>query len=309
VPDSAHTQISDALITYTGDPPPLTFTYDQVLTAGRRERRLRRITIASSATAVAGVAVSIAALALPRLMSTAPPTSYTVAGPSWSTVDPTPYCRTASAPPTGPTVAPTTVVNEKNGYRIRIPTEPADHAAARISCYLAAAVPPLLPGVAFYRDPATPAGTVPLQAYPYRVFDPARPAQTTPPGISASAVVTDEQGVGDIGFGVSPAYETAAAAAANCRGPHCSVRTGPHGETVTVLDVTTDSGYRLINVHVYRGDTIIFASASNGTPAAVALDPSQAVSSDQKKAGRKDLPLSIDQLIELTAVPQLDLFP
>src|SRR5262249_22877373 len=85
--------------------------------------------------------------------------------------------------------------------------------------YLAAAVPPLLPGVTFHRDPTPPADTVPLQAYPYRVFDPARPNETTPPGISASAVVTDEQGIGDIGFSVSSAYQTAAAGSRKLRGP------------------------------------------------------------------------------------------
>lgn len=309
MPDPAHTDIHDALMAYTSDAPPPAFTYDRILTSGRRARRLRRIATAGAATMVATVAVSVVLLTQPHQAPTTPSTLYTVAGSSWSTLNPTSYCKTASAPAASPTIAPTTVINEKNDYPIRIPTEPADHAAARISCYLAAAVPSLLPKATFHRDPSTPANTIPLQAYPSRTFDPARPGDTTPPQISASAVITDDEGVGDIGFSASPAYETATAAAANCGQPPCSVRTGPHGETVTVIDVTTDSGYHLVNVYVYRGDTIIFGSASNGIPDAVASNPSEAVSADAKKAGRKDLPLTVDQLIDLAAAPQLNLFP
>jgi hypothetical protein len=58
-----------------------------------------------------------------------------------------------------------------------------------------------------------------------------------------------------------------------------------------------------------ESDTITFASASNGVPDAVTPGASEAVSTDDKKAGRKDLPLTVDQLIEVAAAPQLDLFP
>ena len=110
----------------------------------------------------------------------------------------------------------TSVINPKNGFSIAIPTEPVDHAAARFSCYLMHAVPELVPGAAFARDPNSPAQTVPLQAYPSRVFDPDRPLDTSPPFVEASAVVSDEQGVGQVGFAVSPASESAAEAVANC---------------------------------------------------------------------------------------------
>jgi len=80
-------------------------------------------------------------------------------------------------------------------------------------------------------------------------------------------------------------------------------------DDLVVLDGTSKSGYRLVNVYVYRGDTITFASASNGVPDAVTPGASEAVSTDDKKAGRKDLPLTVDQLIEVAAAPQLDLFP
>jgi len=296
--------IHDALVAYADDAPPPAFSYDRILAAGRRSRRRRRIVTAGAATTVVAVAIGVALVTQPHRD---PPAPYTPAGPSWSTLDPAPYCRTAGAPASGPAIAPTTIVSEKNGHRIRIPTEPAGHAAARISCYLARVVPARLPGATYHRDLSTPAGTVPLQAYPSRIFDPARPGDTSPPSIVASAVVTDDQGVGDIGFRAGAAYESAEAAAANCGPPQCTVRTGPRGATVTVLDSTTDAGYRLVNVLVHRGDTIILASASNGIPEAVV--PSEAVATDTRRPGRRDLPLTVDELIEIAAAPEMDLFP
>lgn len=304
MPDPIDTQIHDALVAYTGAQPPLSFSYDEVLASGRRTRRRRRLAVTSAAAAVAAVAAAGVSLALPH--GSAEPAPYVVAGPSWSTLDAAPYCATASAAPTGPLVKPTTVVSEKNGYPIRIPAEPAAHAAARISCYLATVVPPLLPDVIYHRSAAALAGTMPLQAYPGRVFDPARPAETTPPFITAGAVVSDDQGAGEIGFGAAPAYESAAEATTNCAGNGCTVRTGPNGETVTVLDITAASGYRHVEVHVYHGDTIVSASAENGVTPATA--PGEAISSEDLKPARKDLPLTVEQLVELACTPQLDLF-
>jgi hypothetical protein len=305
VPDPTDTQIHDALVAYTDAEPPLSFTYDDVLAAGRRARRRRRLAVAGAAAAVAAVAVGGVSLALPHRRGDLLLAPYAVAGPSWSTLDAAPYCKTASAEPTSPLVKPTTVVNEKNDYAIRIPAEPADHAAARISCYLATAVPPLLPDVTYHRSSSTPADTMPLQAYPGRVFDPARPADTTPPYITADAVITDDQGAGTIGFGAGPAYESAADAAANCAGI-CAVRRGPHGETVTVLEITEASGYRHVEVHVYRGDTIASASAENGVTPPTA--PGEASSTNGLKPARRDLPLTVQQLIELACAPELDVF-
>lgn len=182
MPDPIDTEIRDVLVAYTGNEPPLSFTYDHVLGGGRRARRRRRITVAGAATAVIAVVAGVALHG-----ADAAPAPYTVVGPSWSTLDAAPYCAAASAPPTSPLVKPTTVVNEKNSYPIRIPAEPADHAAARISCYLATAVPRLLPpGVTYHRSAETPATTMPLQVYPGRVFDPARPAVTVLDSTTAS---------------------------------------------------------------------------------------------------------------------------
>jgi len=306
VPDPYDTQIHDALAAYTGDEPPLSFTYDEVLARGRRARSHRRLAVAGIAVAVAAAGTGGVLLGLPRPSADTSPPPYAVAGPSWSTLDAAPYCATATAPPTSPLVKPTTVVNEKNGYPIRIPAEPADHAAARISCYLATAVPPLLPDATYHRSASTPAGTLPLQAYPGRVFDPAHPADTTPPFITAGAVITDDQGAGEIGFGAAPASESVAEATANCTGNGCTARIGPNGETVTVLDYTTASGYRHVEVHVYRAGAVISASAENGlTPA---TNPGEGVTSDEIKPTRRDLPLTVEQLVELASAPELDPF-
>lgn len=307
MPEQTDTEVRDALLAYTGDQPPLTFTYDHVLASGRRARRRRRIAAAGAGAAVAAVAAGAVLAVLPHTR-TAPPEPYEVAGPSWSTLDPEPYCAAAAKPPAGPAIAPATVVSEKNGYRMRMPTEPAAHAAARFSCFLAKAVPPLLPGADFHLGAGAPAGTRPLRADPVRVFDPARPGDTTPPYFSASAVVSDSKGVGEVGVGVMATAESTADAIANCTGPACTVRTGPNSETVTVLDTTSSSGVRLVNVYVYRGDTTTVASASNGIPDGAARDPNEARSTAEQRPGRPDLPLTVDQLITLAAAPELDLF-
>jgi hypothetical protein len=301
VPDHTDTRIHDALVAYTGAEPPLSFTYEEVLAGGRRARRRRRLAVAGAASVAAVAVAGGVSLVLPH--RTADPAPYAAAGPSWSALDPAPYCTTAGAPPTGALVKPTTVINEKNDYPIRIPSEPAGHAAARISCYLAKAVPPLLPDATYHRTEGTPADALPLQAHPARLFDPARPADTAPPFISADAVIADDQGAGTIGFSASPAYESAADATANCAGS-CAVRSGPHGETVTVLTTTTASGYRHVEIRVYRGDMIVSASASNGVTPAMA--PEQASQGDREPV-RRDLPLTVEQLVELASAPEFDL--
>ncbi|WP_433302006.1 hypothetical protein ACQP2F_07770 [Actinoplanes sp. CA-030573] len=294
----ADTDIRELLVAYTGDPPPPAFSYDGVLAAGRKRRRRRRIGAACAAVlAAAGLGIAL----LPGAGSRDDLTFPVLDGPFWATLDPQPYCAKASEPPAGPTVQPTTVLGT------RIPTEPAAHAGARISCYLAKTVPPRLDGTDFYRDPATPAGTRPLEAYPLRVFDPKRPAETTPPVISVSAVVRDARGVGEIGFGVSSTSPGAAAAAKDCDGHGCTVRTGPHGETIMVLDVRTSSGYRLVNIWIYRGDTTSFASAANGIT--TEFGPGGVTSAEQQKPSRPDLPLSVDDLIAIASDPAMTLFP
>ncbi|MEV4517006.1 hypothetical protein AB0K00_49645, partial [Dactylosporangium sp. NPDC049525] len=249
--------------------------------------------------ALVAAAVVVAGLLPGPAPAPAPP-----AGPGWASLDAAPFCAAAAAPPGSPTTAPTSTVNEKNGYVTVWPTEPADHAAARLSCHLLREVPRALPGVTFYRDLRDPAGTVPLQVYQQR--------RTVEPWFTSSAVVADGRGVGTIGFGISPAYESSADAVAGCTPPACTVRTGPHGEVVTVVVAgsTRRGQVQLVNVRAYLGQTITFASAVNANTAAVApAAAGEASSLNELRAGRPDLPVSIDALIDLIATPALTLFP
>lgn len=298
------TDIREALVAYAEDEPPMTFSYEQVVIAGRRARRRRRIAAAAAGSLVFVAVTGVVVAALPHIRADPPP--LTLDGPSWPALDPAPYCAAAEAEPSTPAIAPTTHVSEKTGYRIRIPTEPADHAADRISCYLAKAVPPLLPGVTYHRSPGAPDGSVALEAYPVRVFDPAQPGETTPPYFSAEAFVSDSKGVGEIGFGAYPATETVEDAVASCDG--CDVRSGPQGATVLVHELAEESGYRLVNVWVHRGDTVAFATATNALPAE-SPPAGEASSTADQEVGRPDPPLTPDQLVELASAPELTLFP
>ncbi len=303
------TVVRDALLRHAADEPPMTFTSADMIRAGRRSRRLRVAGgIAGSAVALAVViGTGIAAIAPERAVPATPhgvPAGTTV----WTYLDAAPFCGMAATPAT-PTMEPTTVVNPKNGFAIPIPTEPVDHASARFSCYLMA-LTKQLPGAMFARDPTTPADTVPLQVYAARAFDPSDPLETAPPFYAASAVIYDEHGVGQVGFAIGPAAQSATEAAANCTGPMCTLRYGPHGEIVTVLTVSSDTGYLLVNINVYRGQTVTFASAENGVPTATAPGQVGVITDGMSpEVGRADLPISVDQLIAILAAPELTLFP
>ncbi|MBG0564670.1 hypothetical protein [Actinoplanes aureus] len=258
------TDIRDALIAYTGDEPPLTFAYEHVLTAGRRARRRRRIAAAAGGSLVFVAVTGVFMAALPHVRAD-PDVSAGVA------LDPAPFCAAAEAEPSSPAAV--------------------EHAAARISCYLLTAVPPLLPEADFQRIPGSSDDVLPLQAYP---------SQETPPIISADALVSDSRGFGEIGFGLYPAAETVEEAIASCAG--CDVRQGSHGETILVHEAVEESRLRRIDVWVHKGDTVVFATATNAVPDAT-LD------SDKQEMGRPEPPLDEDQLVELATAPELTLFP
>jgi hypothetical protein len=148
---------------------------------------------------------------------------------------------------------------------------------------------------------------VPLQVHPGRTFDANHPLETSPPYFTASAVVADGNGVGEIGFGVSSASESIVDATNNCGPRFCTVRSGPHGELITVLDIGGGSEVHVINVSICRGGSVVFGSASN------AISPTTVETvggaSQQKQLGRTDLPISVDNLVEILLGPELTLFP
>jgi hypothetical protein len=303
------TVVRDALLRNAADEPPMTFTSDDMIRTGRRSRRLRHAgSVIGSALTVALVAGTAIALVSAGSRPLAKPVTLKPGTPLWTTLDTSSFCAAAAVAQVDAVGSRQTVVNPKNGYPIAIPTEPSEHAASRLSCYLMSAVPAHLPGAAFTRDPNTPADTVPLQVYPGRAFDPSQPEATSLPFFAASAVISDRNGVGQIGFAVSPAAESVAAATTNCQAPVCSVREGPHGEVVTVLSLEWETGYRLVNINVYRGQIVTFASASNGVPSVLAAGEVQAITDDSTPAiGRADLPMSVDDLIDILSAPALTL--
>ncbi|GAB3865969.1 hypothetical protein ACFPIJ_13550 [Dactylosporangium cerinum] len=293
------TLIRNALQSYVSDGPPMTVHSAGVLAAGRRARRRRRLHVAAGSaaglTALAGVLVLALGLLPGQAAGPALP-----AGPSWAALDPSPFCTAAS--PSSPTTAPSSTVNEKNGHVIVWPTEPTDHAAARLSCYLLSEVPRRLPGVTFFRDQRSPEATVPLQVFH---------STAGVPSFTSSAVVADGRGVGTIGFGSLPAYETPADATAGCHAPACTVRTGPHGELVTVVigGSLKRGKVQLVNVRAYLGQTITFASATNADTGTGPAAQGQVSVVERLPMGRPDLPLSIDALVDIITAPELTLFP
>jgi hypothetical protein len=293
--------VREALLAYAADEPPMTLTSEGVLAAGRRSRRLRRVL------AVAGSVAGLASLAglflfVPGPVLPAPP-----AGPSWSGLDTEALCTAADRPATPVTGLPTSVRNE-SGYNRPVPTEPTDHAAARLSCYLMREIPRLLPGAIFQSIPGAPPGLQPLQVHDDRPGGLAKPVDRSLPYYVSSAIVEDGNGVGTVGFGISPAGGSAADAAADCGGTTCAVRTGPHGEVITVstlpaFTLAGNAGSYFVTINIYMGQTLITASASNQD----IREPSHGTGAPP--AGRADLPLSVDQLIAIGTASQLSLFP
>ncbi|GGM76854.1 hypothetical protein ACFFX1_35775 [Dactylosporangium sucinum] len=168
----------------------------------------------------------------------------------------------------------------------------SDDRADRFTCSLQTAVSRRLPGATFRRNPAAAAG--PLEVY--RDGD----------RWTASALVADEHGIGAIGFGISPAAGPGDVKEQLCEPPVCSERTGPHGEPVTVLHVGGRRSYQnqLINVRMYAAGTQLFASATNATFGATA-QPGEAQVLEQQEVTRPDVPLTVDDLVAILAVPDL----
>jgi hypothetical protein len=293
VPEPIDHRIRDALITYTGAEPPLTFTYEQILSRGRGRRRRRRFALAAAVTTLAAV---VAGMAFPALTK-----PYTPVAPAQSTLDARPYCRAASSPPPSPLISPSTV--DRSGNVSWRPAAPPGHTAAQLSCYLATKIPPLLPGGAYRRSLDAPAGTMPLQAQLRP--SPAAPGSTDE-AVSAAAVVTDDQGAGAIGFGVvvGQASQRIGQWAGGTLG-FCGAHTTSTGKTIVVFDTTTASGYRVVQVYVYAGDGIISARGSNGSALPAGLGPQI---DDGTEPTRRSPPLTKDQLVDLACGIQLDFF-
>jgi hypothetical protein len=74
--------------------------------------------------------------------------------------------------------------------------------------------------------------------------------------------------------------------------------------SITIQD-STSGGVRVVNIWVHKGHTLVFGSASN----AVATHVGTGGVVDEWTVGRDDLPISIDDLIEILVARELTLFP
>ncbi|MET7401243.1 hypothetical protein ABZS66_47965 [Dactylosporangium sp. NPDC005572] len=118
--------LDTALREYTDGGPPTRVTSAAVLTAGRRVRHRRRLTVATGAVAVlAATGVLIANIP-------GDPAPVQPSGPGWAALDPQPFCA-------------------------------SDQQADRLTCYLQTEVSRRLPGATFHRRSTAKAG--PLQVY------------------------------------------------------------------------------------------------------------------------------------------------
>lgn len=267
------TFVHDALVAYTDDAPPMTLSSDRVIAAGRRRRNRHRAGLFSATAVVLALAVTVTNLA----PNAPPPTVF--AGPQWTYLAPAVPCAEASQPADPqPSATPSSVLNKDNGFRIPIPNEQPDHAAARFTCFLMQAVPLRLPAGTLFApmDGFTAPGGQPLEmpAHGTGVSVTAtelggRQEIVTSSAFIAVALVGNDREWGKVEFDVFPQTQTGAQAAAACRAerpPTCTVTTRPHGEIVLVDRDSRPDGFREIEVQVYRGTEVVAASAANGAP-------------------------------------------
>lgn len=224
--------LAEALRAHVRDEPPLGLTSTDVLTAGRRSRRLRRTGYALGGVAAVSGALLVA-VTVPGLLP-ALGTNHDVAQP------------VASAP------------DEATCERLVGGLVDATEASDRLSCYLLDTIPRILPQATLTDNPARP-GTAALVAAP--------DIMGSNGGISATAVVTDNAGTGIILVTVAPGpAPDPDQIAGRCGGAtaKATCRIGPHSEHIETFDLGKDQrGVHSRTVYVYVGNTFIVASAMN----------------------------------------------
>jgi hypothetical protein len=167
----------------------------------------------------------------------------------------------------------------------------------RIGCYLSTVVPSVRPDATLsYLD--GPAGTEPLGAY--------RADEAAPGAFGASALVSDALGRGNLQFLIFRWPTPGTVPPEPCGEPgDCTLREGPHGETVAVSSSRFSDGdppaeHIMISVTVYTGQTVVVAMTAN---------TGLGVLTDDGRPGRPEPPLTVDQLIEIACGPALVIYP
>ncbi|HLL69569.1 MAG TPA: hypothetical protein VK453_28195 [Micromonosporaceae bacterium] len=293
-------QVRDALLTYVDSEPPMAVRSDDILTAGRRARRVHRMTAGAAGGAVAGIVVLAAAAVtgvLPGqgapLRPAAPSASAASPAPSASTAAPAPSAGTAAQ---GEPVAPCTARPGPRPAQTATPGETlqpelAAWARASLTCYLADALPRVLPDARYAAPDGAYAGA--LQAYSH---DPPMGAR-----VDAAALITDSEGTGDILVIVeakTPAQFDAEVR--TCRRPECVTRSGAGGSRIMIGETppVSPGGYYDITVRAFRGHTAVVMEVTNSDRGP-----------DPARMGRAKPALTVEQLVELASDPALTLFP
>ncbi len=202
------------------------------------------------------------------------------------TLDPSLLCTTAEAltPPVAIRVD-TMPVDPTGGAAI--PDAEIDRTAAQLRCAVSELVAAELPGFHFTELHSALQGNRPRPTAPLEFY-----VEVPGPRFVTDAVAIDERGAVTIGFDVARHGRIVA-----CEPSSCTQRSGPHGEQVLLSEGT---GGRSVEVH--RGQTVIYVSE-------LLVDGRLPLSAQEDGRPRDELPLTVDQLIEIATDPRLDVFP
>jgi hypothetical protein len=257
--------------------PAMGLTADQVVVAGRRTRRTRRLAVVAGAGLATAVGAAGVVLAFGGSSTGA---DFAAADPCPVRPGPRPAGAFAADRPLSP--------------------ELVEWAATSVTCYLTEEVPRLLPTARYGQVPGVPAG--PLQGFTH--------GGEPPWGnrVDALALIRDAEGTGDLTVTVGVVDRSAAAQAKkDCQGDKtakCTVQKGPNGETVLVgteADGTPAESPRNFVVRVFRGHSEIDVQAST--------TDRQVKNGRGPVATRPEPVLSADQAVQLAVSPELYLFP
>ena len=280
----ADLDLRDRLNAYVAAEPPRTLTAEAILRAGQKARRVHRLGFASAMTVLVATAAVVPTVLLRPTPSLAPAgTTPTVTG--GVTLDPTHLCTTAGAPtPPAAVRVDSTPANPPGGSAL--PDAEIDSMAAQLRCAVSDLVAAKLPGFRFTGLHSALQGGRPRLTEPLEFY-----VEVPGPRFVTDAVAIDERGAVTIGFDVARHSRMV-----TCEPPSCTRRDGPDGEQVLVSE---GEGGRTVEVHT--GQTVVYVFE-------LLVDGRLPLSAQEHGQPRDDLPLTVDQLIEIAVDPRLDIF-
>lgn len=277
----ADQDLRDRLIAYVADEPPRTLTAQSVLRAGRRARTVHRLGVASAVVVLAAGALlpTVLLRPTPGLAPGDPTPTLAGEGP----LDPALRCASAAAPTPPVAVRVAAGPGDESGAPGR-PDAKVDRTAARLTCSASELVAARLPRFRFAAlhdalQGGRPRPTEPLEFY------------VEPSGrFLADAVAIDERGAITLGFEIAGSSRLP-----TCDPDSCTRHTGPRDEQILVLG--GEAGH---HIEVHTGHTVVVFWE-------LRLDGRVRLSSPDGHP-RDELPLSVDELIEVALDPRLDVF-